>query len=557
VLANSTVARSPGARVVFLAGAGVTAFITVWAANLGISDTRGLEPIFTYLFSTQDHDGARGALVILLAAVFVRRRDAFGFLLRWVDSRIKPIALVTFAVLCVGTLLLYRNQRLTMDEYSVYFQSQVFAAGHLTGRFPVPLLNWLVPPEFQRSFLFVSHATGAVVTGYWPGFALLLTPFTLLGIPWACNPAISAATLLVIHRLATRILADREAAGLAVLLTLLAPVFFAEGTSYYSMPAHLLGNALYALLLLDPTPRRACLAGVVGSIALTLHNPVPHILFAVPWFIWLLTRPRGVPMTLALIAGYLPLSLLLGLGWFVFAMHLLQDGAATGMLSAELKSRTGEAFAFPNQAICTARVIGLAKVVVWAAPGTLLLACVGAWKWRHNSTCWLLTASALLTLIGYLFVAVDQGHGWGFRYFHSAWLALPLLAAGALIPAPGQPRPSIFHDPATRTFFVACTLLTLFGGVGLRAWQIGGYVSEHLRQLPVYSGHEPRVVIVDPANSFYGHDLVQNDPWLRGPEVRMITHGKQADTALMSANFPHWQPVTRNEFGSVWVRDPP
>ena len=80
--------------------------------------------------------------------------------------------------------------------------------------------------------------------------------------------------------------------GLPMLLTLASPVFFADGISYYAMSAHLLANAVFALLLMEPTPRRAFLAGIVGSVALTLHNPVPHMLFAAPWIIWLLAKRR-------------------------------------------------------------------------------------------------------------------------------------------------------------------------------------------------------------------------------------------------------------------------
>ena len=497
----------------------------------------------------------------LMAAILVRRQDSFLPLLRWIDANVKAIAAVTFVALCLGTLLVYRNQPLSMDEYSAYFQSRVFAAGHLTGQYPLALKDWLVPREFQRTFLYTSQTTGQVITGYWPAFALLLTPFNAVPVfPGRVISAISALDFWVIHRLATRIFASRETAGLALLLTVLAPVFFADGISYYSMPAHLLANALYALLLLEPTPRRAFLAGVIGSIALTLHNPVPHMLFALPWILWLLTRPRAIPTILALIAGYLPLSLLLGVGWFVFAIHLLHSAvsaAAADVVTEELNSRTGTAFGFPTTAIVIARLIGVAKVIVWAVPGTALLACAGAWQWRHNRACLLLTASAVTTLLGYLFVTVDQGHGWGFRYFHSAWLALPLLAAGALTPAESPPRHSIFHDPETRIFLVACALLAVVGGVGLRAWQIRHYMDEHLSQQPDYAGHPRYIEILNTNNAFYGHDLVQNDPWMRGDVVRMITHGGNADTAMMQQYFPRWQRVTWNEFGSVWVPDQP
>ena len=46
-----------------------------------------------------------------------------------------------------------------------------------------------------------------------------------------------------------------------------------------------------------------------------------------------------------------------------------------------------------------------------------------------------------IAVIGFcfLFVWADQGHGWGFRYFHSAWLALPLLATAFLYSSKTQP----------------------------------------------------------------------------------------------------------------------
>ena len=96
---------------------------------------------------------------------------------------------------------------------------------------------------------------------------------------------LSGLTVLVVHRLALKLFHSAESAGLAVLFTVASPVFFADGISYYLMTAHLLFNGVFALLLLEPAPRRLVLAGVVGSFALSLHNPVPHVLFAAPWIV--------------------------------------------------------------------------------------------------------------------------------------------------------------------------------------------------------------------------------------------------------------------------------
>jgi hypothetical protein len=562
MLLNLPIFRSRDARMLFFGTAAIIVAIELWANALSKPGAGGgLTPIFLKLFSVGDYAGANCALVILCAAALVSERFSFRPLLRWIGEHPGPVAAASTVALSAGALLVYHDHPLSMDEFSVVFQSQVFASGHLTGQFPLPLIDWLVPRLFQNLFLDVSHATGQVASSYWPSFALLLAPFTALGIPWVCNPLISGLTLLTAHRLALRIFGDVEAAGLTILLTVASPIFFADGISYYTMSAHLLANTTYALLLIQPTPRRAFAAGLVGSVALTLHNPVPHMLFAVPWLFWVARSRTGAVTLAALLAGYLPLVLLLGFGWFEFASQLThQDTLTTGTeAAADSLVQMGAAFDVPSMTVLLARAIGVAKTWVWAVPGLLWLACVGGWQWRRNPLCRLLIASATITLLGYIIVPFDQGHGWGYRYFHSAWIVLPVLAAGALTRgAPGDTHAkeshgnAVFEDTAPLTLIVACALLTLTLGVGLRAVQMHEFISEALSQEPAYAGTERRVVIIDPTGSFYGQDLVRNDPWLRGNVIRMITHGREADADMMRAQFPELHQVWAGRFGTVW-----
>ena len=547
---RSIIAPSPGRRTLLVLTALLSAAFLAWTHEWSLdAGTHGLAPIFFWLFTVGDQSGLKCALIIVLAAALFPSRYSARPLLQWIGQHPSWIAAASAAILSCGTWAVYLNSPLSMDEYAAFFQSKVFAAGHIGGQFPPALLDWLIPRGFQDYFLNVT-ATGRVTSAYWPSFALVLTPFTWLGIPWACNPVLSALTILSVHRLALRIFGDAESAGLAVLLTAASPVFFADGISYYSMSAHLLANTLFALLLVAPTARKAFAAGLVGSVALTLHNPVPHLLFALPWIVALLRRDGGWSLGLSLFAGYLPLCLVLGLGWF---LGTAPSGGSIGQLTSP--------FALPTSTVVLARLVGIAKVWAWAVPGLLVLAAAGAWKWRHDRTCLLLTASALLTLLGYLFVPVDQGHGWGYRYFHSAWVALPILATAALtrLPASSTGAPArdlkgtgIFEDGATRLFVVACALFSLIGGTGLRAAQMREFIVQHQSQMPAYSGTEHRVVILDTGLSFYGRDLVQNDPWLRQAAIVMITHGTAADAQMMRTHFPQLHRVYADRFGSVW-----
>ncbi|HEY6455344.1 MAG TPA: hypothetical protein VIY90_08705 [Steroidobacteraceae bacterium] len=566
MLTDSPVMRAAGARILFLAGAAVTVAVLLWMHQLRSGEELpGLTAIFFVEFAYQDYWPTACELLILVAAVFIASRIPARTLLRAVGERPATVAAITLVILCAGALGVYHDHPLSMDEYAAYFQSQVFAGGHLTGQFPLPQKDWLIPPGFQNFFLTISPATGQVASSYWPAHALILAGFTALDIPWACNPVLSALTVLVVHRLARYMFAQVEAAGLAVLLTVCSPVFFGIGISYYSMPAHLLANCLYALLLARPDPRRALAAGFVGSIALCLHNPVPHILFAVPWLVWIATRRGGLRLLAALCLGYLPLCLLLGVGWFELLQHLrtaVPDPAAHAGTAQFLKSMLS-IFSPPTATVLLGRGIGVAKIWVWAVPGLLILAGWGAVRWRHNTLCLLLAASAVITLVGYVFFPADQGHGWGNRYFHSAWMALPLLATAAVFrPAATGTEPAnfaavaaargIFENPDTESYLTACILLTLVFGVGLRAWQMQAFMASDLSQLPHYRGTERRVVIVDYATSFYGADLVQNDPWLRGNVIRMMTHGAAEDRRMMAQNYPTWHKVYGDRFGTVW-----
>jgi len=554
LFAKLPVGRSAAVRGVMLASALMTAACVIWIQQLRTADdTGGLALIFYVLFTYYDFHAALLALGILLLALFVPRVEAFGRLLRWLGEHPLVVGGAAAVVLSLGALFAYHNQPLSMDEYCAVFQAQVFASGHLSGRLPPDLLNFLIPEVFQNEFLFTSKVTGEVASNYWPSFALLLTPFTVLGIPWACNPVLSGLTIVVLNRLARRLFDSVEAAGLVTLLTLASPVFFADGISYYAMTAHLLANALFVLLILEPTPRRLLLAGVVGSVALTLHNPVPHLLFSLPWFVWLATRERPVMKLATLWAGYLPLSIVLGIGWFIHSRSLLGGGGL--VTDGGTLSSLALAFAWPTGQLLYARLVGLAKVLLWATPCLVALAVAGGWRAARDARIQALIASAVLTFVGYLLVWPDQGHGWGFRYFHSAWLVLPLLAA-AFLYAPAENSEPVRAAAAAdggdlRSFVVASALLSLVGAVGLRAWQVNDFVGTHLGQLPNYHGSEPRVVVIPPGG-FYTKDLVQNDPFLRKDVVRMVDLGDDATAVAIRRHFPTYRLVYRDDWGQVW-----
>jgi hypothetical protein len=61
-------------------------------------------------------------------------------------------------------------------------------------------------------------------------------------------------------------------------------------------------------------------------------------------------------------------------------------------------------------------------------------------------------------------------------------------------------------------------------------------------------------VFIDPRYTFYGADLVQNDPFLRGPVVRMLSHGDAWNAAMMRHYFPEYHRTVADLHGEVWTR---
>ena len=82
--------------------------------------------------------------------------------------------------------------------------------------------------------------------------------------------------------------------------------------------------------------------------------------------------------------------------------------------------------------------------------------------------------------------------------------------------------------------------------------QIDSFITAHLSQLPQGAHVGPRVVIIDPTNTFYGVDLVQNDPFLRGDEVRLLSRGWIANEFAMRRVFPDFERTSFDQYGEIW-----
>ena len=515
------------------------------ALDRGLLSSTSFTPMFRLLLRSYDADTAwLGGVVCLLALSWNRAAPVLK-LVDYLAAHCGIVVLTSVLLTALGSIIVYHGYALSMDEYSAVFQSKLFAAGRIHAQLPASLVDWFMVSGFNGSFLFASRETGGVMEGYWPGFALLLAPFQWLGVPGICNALLAGGAVYLIYRVTLEITGDARAAGWAMLFALASSVFWANAISFYSMQAHLTANLLFAWLLLRPTPMRALSAGIVGSIALALHNPFPHVLFAAPWLFAMAIDKAQRRMLIPLALGYLPLSLVLGVGWPMLRAVIAPIGDG---YSAQIHSLT-HVFVWPDSALIDMRVAALAKMWVWAMPALFVLAVVGRLRYAGDRRVRLLMQSAVLTFLGYCFVKLDQGHGWGYRYFHSAWGVIPILAAGAMNEKAGA-------SERVTAYAGAAAILSLLILVPFQMRQIDQVISEHLAQIPPPQRPGNNVYFIHPGRGFYVADMVQFDPLLRDQDLYLVSHGGELDAQLIRQNWPDATKLAGSAAADQWVLGP-
>jgi len=522
------------------------------ALDCGLLSSASFTPMFRLLLRSYDAPTAwLGGAVCLLALLWNRSAPVLK-LVDYLAAHRGWVALTCVLLTALGSIIVYHGYALSMDEYAAVFQSKLFASGRIHAQLPASLVDWFVVSGFNGSFLFASRETGGVMEGYWPGFALVLAPFQWLGVPGICNALLAGGAVYLIYRVTLEITGDARAAGWAMLFTLASSVFWANAISFYSMQAHLTANLLFAWLLLRPTPMRALSAGIVGSIALALHNPLPHVLFAAPWLLAMAIDKAQRRMLIPLALGYLPLSLILGVGWPMLRAVIAPIGDGD---SAQIHSLT-QVFVWPDAALLAMRVAALAKMWVWAMPALFVLAVVGRLRYAGDWRVRLLMQSAVLTFLGYCFVKLDQGHGWGYRYFHSAWGVIPILAAGAMNGKAGAINEQGGASGRVAAFAGAAAILSLAVLVPFQMRQIDEVISLHLAQIPPPQRPGNNVYFIHPDRGFYVADMVQFDPLLRDQDLYLVSHGGELDGQLIRQNWPGASKLAGSAAADQWVLGP-
>ena len=405
------------------------------------------------------------------------------------------VAVVVFAVAAIGTQTVFHNYLVTADEYLADFQARIFLRGKFQAEVPSA---WISAERFLNLPFFVQYfpANHSWNSVYLPVYAAMRAVFQSVGLQSLLNPFLAALTVLAVYGTARNIWPESKTNALiAIGLLVSSSQFLVMSMTSYSMPAHLALNAIWLWLYSRPDRGWFYLAPLVGVLAIGLHQPIVHALFALPFLLRLVLQRRWRAVLI-----FAPIYLAGCALWFAWQTRY-QVGGNAGIASF---------FKILNPRMPIIQSMNLLLIIGWASLAAPFLAVLGAsqfFKVRPIIQDSIL--SCLLTFGFYFFFYLDQAHGWGYRYFHGA------IACSIIVAVAGFNRLSNLVGQHRATKFVlvgiAASLLIQFP---LRCFEAERFVRPYARTAAAIHGIPKDIVAFDWLEAWYSADLIRNDPFL-------------------------------------------
>lgn len=491
--------------------AGLLCAFPVWAAGAG-TPTRATNNIFWFLFVRYEPSALALLLTFcLLLRMTVLREVGSHYLDRAASLlQLRRLPLVaagfTLFVSLVGWCTAYHAHPFSMDEYGAVFQAQIFAAGQLVAEVPQRWTALALP--MTPIFVNYDPTQHTWISAYLPVYALLRAPFEALGIGGLCNPLLAAASVLLIAAIGRVLWPSWRCAGpVAALLLVTSTQFLVTSMSAYSMPAHLAFNLFWLWLYMRASRASWLLMPWWGALAMGLHQFVPHVLFAAPLLLRVVLQRRW------LWGAYFGIVYLGSVAaWWLWRVRI-SDAGLTPAVSAF--------FGLPGPLQLFRTFPQIALVFSWQSIGLGILFVVGLtvrMQTQHGSVLSDLKAGVLLTMVSYLFVMPDQGHGWGYRYLY------PVLGNVVIIATLGaQWLDQELQDARALRLAVSGAVLALCVQLPLRLYEIDAVIAPFARASANIASRATQSVVVPVDAAWYAQDLIRNDPLFRDGPVVLAT----------------------------------
>jgi hypothetical protein len=155
--------------------------------------------------------------------------------------------------------------------------------------------------------------------------------------------------------------------------------------------------------------------------------------------------------------------------------------------------------------------------------------------------------SCLLTFGFYIFVRLDQAHGWGDRYFHGALGCLILVAV-----AGWDPLSAKLGKRSAATFVGAGLAAALLLQLPLRCFQAEEFVRPYARAADVFHHLNSELVVFQPCMAWYSNDLLRNDPFLQQrPIIVSLLTMTGPEANLLQKTFPRARLISHEQLKAL------
>lgn len=451
-----------------------------------------------------------GAAALYLTAFRLRERTS-AFDPSW------KLALVIGTVMAAGSFaghfLVLQGYDLSRDEQMATFDAAIFAKGQLTAPLHAPWQEF--GKALNTAFMYPAEHRMAWASNYLPVNAAFRAALGAVATPALTGPAMAFVGAIALWGCIRRIWPEsREPAAVGLLLYLGSGQIWLNSMSSYAMPAHLTLNLCWLWLFLRRRWWADSAALGVGLLAVGLHQPHYHPIFAAP-ILFLLVLERDWRRVSLYLIGYAAI-MLFWRGW-TSAIASLVVGDVDIAISAGPNYLVG---LYNN----LTRIDGLRfsymfaniiRQVAWEHLLLVPLMVLGVKAAYRDRFAVALMAGIALTLIVRFVILPFQGHGIGYRYTHGLIGSFILLAVYGW-QAIGN-RKGFWRTWLLRTTAASCIMI-----LSLQAAMTHAFYSAFSRVSARISATGADYAVLGHDDAVYAADLVNNDPYLSNRPVRLI-----------------------------------
>lgn len=416
------------------------------------------------------------------------------------------LLLLTF----IGHYLVLSGYDRSRDEQMASFDAVVFASGHLVAQLPA---LWRDHAEVLNvSFMYPADPRGAWISSYLPlnaGLRAALGAIT--------GPLMTALGAIALWGCVRRIWPqDKEAPTLALILYAGSAQVLVTGMTSYAMPAHLALNLSWLWLFLRGSWKWDLAALLVGFIAVGLHQPIMHPLFAAPVLITLV-RDRAWRRAALYFIGYGVIGAF-WLWWPSFAWGLVQaDPSALRPAGVDFMTRTIEVLKHRDSGGLAYMLLNFLRLIAWQHLLLLPLMLIGARVTRGNALAGGLVGGIILTVFAMAVLLPYQGHGFGYRYVHG------LIGNAILLAVFGWralAQTEVFGQ--WRSFLVRTTIAGAFIMIPVQGWMAYAFYAAPAQASQRIDKIDADYAVIGAGDARDAYDLVYNPPSLNRRPIRLL-----------------------------------